>query len=63
MVVPSNTEKPLPQLTVSIGVAAFPEHGQTLEEIIQASDKALYESKRSGRNRVTAASTPEAAAD
>ena len=63
MVVPSNTEKPLPQLTVSIGVAAFPEHGQTLEEVIQASDKALYESKRSGRNRVTAASTPEAAAD
>ena len=63
MVVPSNTEKPLPQLTVSIGVAAFPEHGQTLEEIIQASDKALYESKRSGRNRVTAASTPEATAD
>jgi diguanylate cyclase (GGDEF)-like protein len=63
MVVPSNTEKPLPQLTVSVGVAAFPEHGQTLEEIIQASDKALYESKRGGRNRVTAASTPEAAAD
>ena len=62
MVVPSNSEKPLPQLTVSIGVAAFPEHGQTLEEIIQVSDKALYESKRSGRNRVTAASRQESAA-
>ena len=62
MVVPSNTEKPLPQLTVSIGVAAFPTHGQTLEEVIQASDKALYESKRGGRNRVTAASVQEAAA-
>ena len=62
MVVPSNTEKPLPQLTVSIGVAAFPEHGKTLEEVIQASDKALYESKRGGRNRVTAASSMEAAA-
>jgi diguanylate cyclase (GGDEF)-like protein len=61
MVVPSNTEKPLPQLTVSVGVAAFPEHGQTLEEVIQASDKALYESKRSGRNRVKVAATPEAA--
>ena len=56
MVVPSNTEKPLPQLTVSLGVAAYPLHGQTLEEVIQASDKALYESKRGGRNRVTAAS-------
>ena len=61
MVVPSNTEKPLPQLTVSIGVVAFPEHGQTLEEVIQASDKALYESKRGGRNRVTVAMRPEAA--
>lgn len=48
MVVPSNTESPLPQVTVSTGVAAFPEHGQTLEEVIQASDKALYESKREG---------------
>jgi two-component system chemotaxis family response regulator WspR len=62
MVVPSNTEKPLPQLTVSMGVAAYPLHGQTLEEVIQASDKALYESKRGGRNRVTTASTPDAAA-
>jgi diguanylate cyclase (GGDEF)-like protein len=53
MVVPSNTEKPLPQITVSMGVAAFPDHGQTVEEVIQASDKALYESKRGGRNRIT----------
>jgi diguanylate cyclase (GGDEF)-like protein len=62
MVVPSNTEKPLPQLTVSIGVASFPEHGKTLEEVLQASDKALYESKRAGRNRVTAAARMDAAA-
>jgi diguanylate cyclase (GGDEF)-like protein len=62
MVVPSNTEKPLPQLTVSIGIAVFPEHGQNLEEVIQASDKALYESKRLGRNRVTAASVLESTA-
>jgi len=60
MVVPSNTEKPLPQLTVSMGVAAFPTHGQTLEEVIQASDKALYQSKHNGRNRVTVASNEEA---
>ncbi len=62
MVVPSNTEKPLPQLTVSIGVAAFPEHGKTLEEVIQAADKALYESKRGGRNRTTPAVSMDAAA-
>lgn len=62
MVVPSNTEKPLPPLTVSIGIAVFPDHGQTLEEITQASDKALYESKRSGRNRVTICTIQESAA-
>jgi diguanylate cyclase (GGDEF)-like protein len=61
MVMPSNMDQPLPRLTVSIGVAAFPSHGQTLEEVIQASDKALYESKRAGRNRVTAAPTSETA--
>ncbi len=62
MVVPSNNEKPLPQLTVSMGVAAFPEHGKSLEEVIHAADKALYESKRGGRNRVTAAAGRDVAA-
>ena len=55
MAVPSNTENPLPQVTVSIGVAVFTEHGDTLEKVIDAADKALYESKRAGRNRVTIA--------
>jgi diguanylate cyclase (GGDEF)-like protein len=62
MVVPSNAEKPLPQLTVSMGIAVFPDHGQTLEEVVQASDKALYESKRAGRNRVTLYTPQETAA-
>jgi diguanylate cyclase (GGDEF)-like protein len=53
MVVPSGSEKPLPQVTVSLGIAVFPEHGQSLEEVLQASDKALYESKHAGRNRTT----------
>ncbi|MBZ5561189.1 MAG: diguanylate cyclase [Acidobacteriia bacterium] len=53
MVVPSVAERPLPQVTVSLGIAVFPEHGQTFEEVLQASDKALYESKRGGRNRAT----------
>ncbi len=55
MAVPSNTGDPLPQITVSIGVAVFSEHGDTLEKVIDAADKALYESKRDGRNRVTMA--------
>ena len=53
MVVPSGTEKPLPQVTVSLGIAVYPDHAQSLEELLQASDKALYESKRAGRNRST----------
>jgi diguanylate cyclase (GGDEF)-like protein len=53
MVVPSGTDKPLPQVTVSLGIAMYPEHGKTLEELLKASDKALYESKHAGRNRVT----------
>ncbi len=38
--------------TVSIGVAAYPAHGSTGEEVLDAADKALYQAKRAGRNRV-----------
>ena len=37
--------------SISIGVALFPEDGDTLEEIRKQSDKALYQAKRLGRNR------------
>ena len=53
MVVPSGMDKPLPKITVSLGIAVYPDHGRALEELLQASDKALYESKRTGRNRST----------
>ncbi|HEY6059074.1 MAG TPA: diguanylate cyclase [Gemmatimonadales bacterium] len=39
-------------ITVSIGVAEFPLHGQTPEHVIAAADEALYEAKREGRDRV-----------
>ena len=61
IVVPSRTDQPTPHLTVSIGVAAFPTNGRTLEDVIHASDKALYESKHRGRNCVTAAPLSETA--
>jgi diguanylate cyclase (GGDEF)-like protein len=41
-------------ITVSIGLAAFPQDGRNPDEIVWAADEALYESKRAGRNRVTA---------
>jgi diguanylate cyclase (GGDEF)-like protein len=38
--------------TISIGVAAFPAHADTLERLIERADQALYAAKRAGRNRV-----------
>ena len=40
-------------VTGSAGVATFPTHAPDAEALIRAADEALYESKRSGRNRVT----------
>jgi diguanylate cyclase (GGDEF)-like protein len=42
-------------VTVSIGVATFPEHGETPEAIIASADSALYRAKRNGRNQVVLA--------
>ena len=39
-------------LTVSIGIAIFPQHGSTAEELIHAADEAMYHSKRQGKNIV-----------
>jgi diguanylate cyclase (GGDEF)-like protein len=41
------------QLTVSVGVAAFPEHGSTSTELLKIADQCLYEFKASGRDVVT----------
>ncbi len=41
------------QATISVGLASFPEHGKDGENVLNAADKALYESKRRGKNRVT----------
>ncbi|MCI5159446.1 MAG: diguanylate cyclase, partial [Candidatus Electrothrix sp. AUS1_2] len=42
-------------VTASLGVAIYPEHGQTVQEVIKAADCALYEAKNKGRNRVVLA--------
>jgi diguanylate cyclase (GGDEF)-like protein len=43
-------------LTISLGVAAYPDHGNTATDLISAADVALYEAKSLGRDRVVAAS-------
>jgi diguanylate cyclase (GGDEF)-like protein len=44
--------KLLDSITLSLGVAIFPEHGSTGEAVIQAADVALYNAKHGGRNQV-----------
>lgn len=39
-------------LTLSIGIARMPDHGDEIEAVMQAADRALYDAKQSGRNRV-----------
>ena len=50
--------------TLSLGVAIFPDHGATAEEVIAAADAALYRAKKAGRDRVEIArlDSPAAAA-
>ncbi len=47
--------KTLGTVTISIGLAYFPAHGNTVEALLLAADKALYEAKHAGRNRVVVA--------
>jgi len=42
-------------IRASIGVAAFPDHGPDQETLLAAADRALYQAKAAGRNRVVAA--------
>ena len=42
-------------ISLSFGVAVFPEHGNSPENLIQAADQALYRAKNNGRNCVVIA--------
>lgn len=50
---PFSVDNELFYLTVSIGVALFPEDGSDVTQILKNSDSAMYESKNAGRNTYT----------
>ncbi len=52
----SYQEKPLGPVTISLGVAVYPDHGQEPGELIKAADAALYRAKAEGRDRAINAS-------
>ena len=47
-------------LTVSAGYATFPDHVTNREALISAADKALYDAKATGRNRIVGFTEPDA---
>jgi diguanylate cyclase (GGDEF)-like protein/PAS domain S-box-containing protein len=56
-------QRGLGKITVSVGVALFPDHGRTLDDLFHAADGALYQAKKDGRDRVvTAENVPWVAA-
>jgi diguanylate cyclase (GGDEF)-like protein len=53
-------DQDLGAVTVSLGVATFPDHGTTADALIRAADQVLYDAKHKGRNRVVAAAARRA---
>ena len=45
------------RLTASLGIASYPDHGRTGEDLVSRSDQAMYAAKEGGKNRVQMART------
>ena len=50
-------DRALPKVTISAGVASYPVNGTSPQELLREADRALYQAKDSGRNRVVQAGT------
>ncbi|WP_136513459.1 sensor domain-containing diguanylate cyclase [Geomonas edaphica] len=44
--------QPLGRVTISGGIAVFPEDGDTIQQLLARADEALYDAKKNGRNRI-----------
>jgi diguanylate cyclase (GGDEF)-like protein len=53
--------RPLDAVTSSFGVAIYPQHAGDAEALLRAADEALYEAKKTGRNRVVVSQAVPAA--
>jgi diguanylate cyclase (GGDEF)-like protein len=51
---PDDTVRP----SMSVGVVSYPEDGSTADELMISADRAMYTSKRAGKNRVTGVDVP-----
>jgi diguanylate cyclase (GGDEF)-like protein len=49
-------KQPLGRVSISVGVATYPDDGETAETLFERADRALYQAKHLGRDRVVGAS-------
>lgn len=47
-----DVQRPAEDLTVSIGIALYPEHASTATELLRCADAAMYRAKSAGKNRI-----------
>ncbi len=52
--------KPIGRITISLGIALFPEHGEDMNTLLRAADEALYDAKGAGRDRVVVSTEEKA---
>jgi diguanylate cyclase (GGDEF)-like protein/putative nucleotidyltransferase with HDIG domain len=56
--VPVSGNGDLMPITVSTGVASYPDHADTIDDLLRAADAAVYDAKLGGRNRTRIALPP-----